>query len=381
MAETRFIKTVTFGGYDRTDVDKRLENLYSQVYELKNELREAKLALEKYKKGTEEEKTHEHVLSVERAKLTEVQVKNESMSDRLKTAEEDNKVKEKELDTLRQTVAELKEALDDSNAELAALKSGSDAAALGVVFVEAQKSRTMLLDSAKKEAADMEADSKKLAENMIIDADNKAAKIIYEAEKQAAEITADALNKAEEMKSASGNMRASLIEDIGKIAAEVGKIKQVLDEFEETGHKTILKSEELLKSAEDELKRDGVPVFNIPEHYEPELPKLPEYKPADFTRASEASSQKKADELEKLQAMASSIDGKKGGDGADLSALAEQAAALEGGNGKKKGGGTDLEALAAQAAALGGGSEKKKGGGNSDLDAILKQANSLGGKK
>lgn len=382
MAETRFIKTVTFGGYDKTDVDKRLDYLYTQVYELKNELREAKLALEKYKKGTEEEKTHEHVLSVERAKLTEVQVKNETMSDKLKAAEEDNKLKDKELEELKKSSAEMKAALDDASSELAALKSGSDAAALSVVFIEAQKSRSMLLDSAKKEAADLEADSKKLAENMIIDADNKAAKIIYDAEKQAAEITADALNKAEEMKSASGNMKASLLEDIGKIGAEVAKLKAVFDEFENSGHKMIAESEALLSSVENELNRDGVPVFKIPEHYEPELPKLPEYKPTDFSRASDAAAAKKSSDLDKLQAMADSIGG--GGSGkkeesgsVDLDALAKQAEAIGGGN--KKGGSSDLEALAKQAEAIGGGN-KKKGGGMS-LDELAKQAAALGGKK
>lgn len=381
MAETRFIKTVPFGGYDRTDVDKRLEGLYTQVSELKNELRETKLSLEKFKKGTEEEKTHEYVLSVERAKLTEVQVKNEAMSEKLKTAEDDNKNKDKEIEELKKSLAEMKEALDDANAELSALKSGSDAAALGVVFVEAQKSRSMLLDSAKKEAADLEADSKKLAENIITDADNKAAKILYEAEKQAAEIHADALNKSEEMKSASGNMKTTLLEDISKIGVEVSKLRKVLEEFETSGFRMIEESEDMLKSAESELKRDGVPVFRIPEHYEPELPKIPEYKPTDFSRASDAASEKKNSELDALAKQAAALGGdKKKSGGSDLDALAKQAAALSGGD-KKKGGGADLDALAKQAAALGGGDNKKKSSGT-DLASLMAQAAALdGGKK
>ena len=40
MAESRFIRTVTFGGFDRTDVIRRLESLNGQIYDLKNELRE-----------------------------------------------------------------------------------------------------------------------------------------------------------------------------------------------------------------------------------------------------------------------------------------------------------------------------------------------------
>ena len=93
MAETRFIRTVTFGGYDKSEVDKKLEYLYTQVYDLKNELRETKLTLKEYEKGTEQEKAAESVLAGERAKLTQVQVQNETMTDKLKSAEEDNKAK------------------------------------------------------------------------------------------------------------------------------------------------------------------------------------------------------------------------------------------------------------------------------------------------
>ena len=54
MAETEFIKAAAFGGYDKTDVDKRLDSLYSLAYEMKNELRETKLLLEKYQEDSEE---------------------------------------------------------------------------------------------------------------------------------------------------------------------------------------------------------------------------------------------------------------------------------------------------------------------------------------
>ncbi len=403
MAETRFIKTVTFGGYDKNDVDKRLESLYSQVYELKNELREAKLSLEKYKEGTDEEKTHESVLAVERAKLTQLQVKNENITERLKAAEDDNKNKEKENEELKESVKQLKASLDDANSELSALKAGGDAAALGVVFIEAQKSRDMLLSTAKTEAAALEADSKKLSENMITEANNKAASIIYEAEKQAAEITANAENKSEQMKVASGNLRASMLSDVGRIGEAVTKLKEMLAEFEKTGFGMVDESEKLLKSVEKELTAGGVPVFSVPKEIKPELPEEPEYQKVDNTYGEAA--KKKNDELEKLKAMASALDGskpaaEKKNSNADLAALAQQAAALKGDKPESKKpaenkpkGGVDLAALAQQAAALGGSKPqggkpqqgkpadgKKKGG--IDLEALAKQAAELkGGKK
>ncbi len=377
MAETRFIKTVTFGGYDKNDVDKRLESLYNQVYELKNQLREAKLSLEKYKEGTDEEKTHESVLAVERAKLTQLQVKNENITERLKAAEDDNKAKEKENNSLKESVKALTEELEGAKSELNTLKAGSDAAALGVVFIEAQKSRDLLLDTAKKEAASLKEDSEKLSENMITDANNKAAKIIYDAEKQAAIITAEAENKSEQMKVASGNLRASMLEDVGRIGKEVTKLRDLLAEFEKSGIEMVDESQKLLKSVEKEINAGGVPVFKIPEEIKAKLPEEPEYQKVDNTYGEAA--KKKNEDLEKLRAMANAIGGakpanagkpadkpknepapkKKGG--MDLAALAQQAAALDGGKPKeqpkeqpKKKGGIDLAALAKQAAALDG---------------------------
>ena len=37
MAESRFIKTVINGGYDRTEVNKKMEYLYNEVYDLRNQ--------------------------------------------------------------------------------------------------------------------------------------------------------------------------------------------------------------------------------------------------------------------------------------------------------------------------------------------------------
>ena len=42
MADTLFIKATASCGYDKADVDKRLETLYSTIYNLKNEIRENK---------------------------------------------------------------------------------------------------------------------------------------------------------------------------------------------------------------------------------------------------------------------------------------------------------------------------------------------------
>ena len=214
MAETRFIKTVTFGGYDKTEVDKRLEYLYNKIYELKNELRETKLTLEEYKKGTDAEKAAETILAGERAKLTQVQVQNETMSDRLKNAEEDNKTKDGEIKALQEMNKALTADIEEKRKKIEALEAGTSAEALSSVFIEAQKSASLLVATSRKEADELGNKSRQAADDMITDANNKAKKIIFEAEKEAAVISADAKNKSEQMDAASNNMKAVLLGEI-----------------------------------------------------------------------------------------------------------------------------------------------------------------------
>ncbi|MBR4554060.1 MAG: plectin [Ruminococcus sp.] len=362
MAESRFLKTVTFGGYDKGDVDKRLEFLYSQVYDLKNELRETKLMLNKLKEGTSEEAAHESVLANERAKLTEMQVKNEAMSEKLKSAEEDNKKKEAELAELRAAKEELDAALADANVKLTAASGGGDAAMFGVVFAEAQKSATMIVTTAKQQAADLEADSKKLAENTVIEANNKASKIIYDAEVRAAKIMTDVKNDSSAMEAATGNMKASMLNEVGKIGVEISKLKNMLVEFQQTGIAMLDDSQKLIDDTKAELTAGGVPVFRNPELQDPALPDAPEYTATDntYVTGADAQAQKKNEELEKLKEMANSIGSKPKADsapagGADLAAIAKQAAALK--DDKKadeapKKGGTDLSDLLKQAKSI-----------------------------
>ena len=145
MAETRFIRTVAFGGYDKSDVDKRLEAMYSKVHDLKNELTETKAVLKKYEEGSDAAKSYESVLAVERAKITQLQVKNDNLSEKIKTVRDSIKIKEDENTCLREKNAALEAEIEDLKLSLMTIQVGEDAAALGTVFVEAQKSKEMVL--------------------------------------------------------------------------------------------------------------------------------------------------------------------------------------------------------------------------------------------
>ncbi|MBQ7783730.1 MAG: plectin [Oscillospiraceae bacterium] len=331
MAETNFIKTTAFGGYDKTDVSKRLDYLYTQVYELKNELRESKLSLEEYKKGTEEEKVHESILSAERAKLTMVQVQNESLGAKVKEAREENAAQKAEIDALSSEVEQLKAQLDAANSEIEKLRSTNDGAALSKVFIEAQKSADMLVDDAKNQVAVMESDAKKLVENMIIEANNTAQRIIYDAEKEAAELTASSRNDSEKMKTASDNLRVIMLDDIKTISEQFTKLKEVFAVIEECTTAKIKESQDIIEKTENKLCSGGVPVFRQPEEIAAELPQEPEYAVPDYNYASTSGSA--ASEAEAAAEAVSEVTNTDTGStasegGIDLEALMKQAASL-----------------------------------------------------
>ena len=370
MAESRFIRTVTYGGFDRNDVNKKLEYLYSQLYELKNELRETKLAADEYRKGTPEEKAHESVLAVERNKLTDELVQNEKLAAKLKTAEEDAKVLEDHITELESENKSLKEELKVVKDKLAAFEAGSDAAALSTVFIEAQKSANLLVENARKDAEEKTSDAKKLAEDTVAEANNRAKQIIFDAEKEAARINAEATNKSEEMKAASGNMRAVLLKDIEKMKSEVEKLRSIFTDFEKNGKTGLDDSEKVLGSAYSKLTEGGVPVFKNPDTVaanEPNAPELSAVNTDYRQNVDREAEKKKNEELEKLQAMAASLSG---GTPKKEDKSSQKAAA-------------DLEELTKMAASLDGGKkpeEKKSSGGGVDLDALMKQAAELGKK-
>ena len=141
MAETRFIKTVAFGGYDKSEVVRRLEYLNSQVYELRNELRETKLLLEAYKKGTDVEKAHEAVLAGERTKLTQLQVQNDTLNTKLKASDEENRGYGQKLKDAEDTIQELKDQLKETAGKLSAMETNNEAMSLSSVGYFAQQDR------------------------------------------------------------------------------------------------------------------------------------------------------------------------------------------------------------------------------------------------
>jgi len=354
MAETRFIKTVTFGGYEKESVIRRMEYLNEQVHDLRNELRETKLLLEAYKKGTDEEKALEAVLSEERAKLTQVQVQNNTLNLKLKATDDENEKYVQQVKDLNGEIAELKDKLKATESKCAALMAQDEAMALSNVFIEAQKSSSMLEGTAKAKAAEIEFQTKKLAENIVSDANVEAQQIIFEAERTAAETIAEAQTKADQMSAASNNLRASVLEDVNTLKMHMAKVRDALEGFRNVGVTKLVEADDCLNKTEEALKQGGVPVFKIPEAVQPDIPE----KPMTLSEKihNDEDKRKKQEELDKLKQMADSIGSKKD-DKSDkedesFSENAEGDNAEKPQNGEKKGGKLDLAALAAKANSL-----------------------------
>ena len=51
MAGSLFIKSTAFGGYDKPQTDKVIEDLFEQVYDLKNQVRDSELYAANRKEG------------------------------------------------------------------------------------------------------------------------------------------------------------------------------------------------------------------------------------------------------------------------------------------------------------------------------------------
>ena len=392
MSETRFMQTVLFGGYERSAVEKRFEFLSTQLFSLKNELRETKLLLADLKKGTDETEAVEKVLEGERTKLTQVQVQYETASKKIRAAEEDIAARDAEIEKLKEQLASLQDELREKNDRLIALGSATDAEALSAVFIEAQKSANLLVEMAKRDASALEENSKRLADNVITDANNTAQKIVFDAETRCAEMLTDAENRSTQMEAATGNLRATVLSDVGRLFREVDALKLVFDKFQQDGIDALAEAEKMLTDTEASLKEGGVPVFRNPELKEPVLPEEPEYTPVDHSYYADPSpehispetKQQMNEELKRLQEMADSIRKPSDDDDSDIQAddsdaeEAEQADSLASENDNEEAGNDseaaeeqsdsrpdpvktivpDLAALAAQADALSQGRKK-----------------------
>ncbi len=271
MLECQYIKTVAFGGYDKIGVLREIELLNTQVCDLSNRLIETQLMLDACKKGMDQEKTEKSIVSSERERLTQVQAKNDTLTLRLKTSEEEKKSYINEVNKFKKLVAELEEKLKNANDTIVALKSDSDAVSISNVFIEAQKSASKLDESVREKCGILERDSKSLAEAIVEEANIQGEQIVYEANQKANRTIADAQNKSCEMNAAINNLRASMLNEVHVLKDKLASVQSVVTGFRDAVAREIDSAEKILDDTELTLKADGIPVFTEPKHYEMEI--------------------------------------------------------------------------------------------------------------
>ncbi|MBP0966085.1 MAG: hypothetical protein J5722_00480 [Oscillospiraceae bacterium] len=315
MSETRFMQTVLFGGYERSAVEERFESLNAQLFTLKNELRETKLLLAELKKGSDEAAALEEILAGERVKMAQVQAQNETVTKKIRAAEDDIAARDQEIEQLKAQIESLQAELSQKNEKLTYLEANSDGEALSAVFIEAQKSADLLVSMAKKDAAALDTNSKRLAENLVAEANNTAKKLIYDAETRSAELLTDSESRSEQLSAATENIKAYVLDDVTRLKQHVTAIREAFETLQEGGLASLTQAEALLGRADADLKAGGVPVYREILQPKKNAPREPEYAPVDhtyYTEADKAAAEAKIqreEELKRLRAMANSING------------------------------------------------------------------------
>lgn len=289
MNETKFIKTVTFGGYDKTDTENHIKALYSKISALENQLKIAENALEKYKSGTAPEIIRDSLISEMSDELTECKAENKSLAEKLESTMAENKKQEDEINTLKYSVAELEHNLSDADMKLLSMSQKDDTAVFGAVFASAKKSAEEIIETAQKKAENLKADSEKLAENIVAEANNKASDIVYEAEVYATEMMAEVSD--EKMEAVSGNIKALLLEDVNSLSVCMEKFQKSFETLLSEGNSLLEKSENMLSETRSTLIQGGIPVFRNIE-IEADLPEKPVYEKTDYSYISTSAENK-----------------------------------------------------------------------------------------
>ncbi|MDE7289882.1 MAG: hypothetical protein K2N71_10340 [Oscillospiraceae bacterium] len=234
MEGTGFLKTVSFGGFDKKDVLAYVDELNTKIYTLEAELDEKKALLESSggEGGGVDSEKYEELLAADKAKITELQTSNDSLKLQMKTMEDELADKDKEIEALKAQTAELEEQLQEAKNKAASGGGDSNSAMdLSNVFIEAQKTANTIVTQAKENARKMDEDAKKLANQVVDDANGKASTIVKNADEKASRILSSAEDKSSEMRAATEKIRREVAAEIAEIDENVIKLREVLEMF------------------------------------------------------------------------------------------------------------------------------------------------------
>lgn len=351
MSETTFLKTVLFGGYDRTEVEQEIERLNTELFRLQNELSDHHKLIAELQHGGSETNALQRIIEEQRTALAQIQAQQELYSEKIRSFETECSEKDKEIEKLKKKITSLKDHLHEKEMKVAAYEADEDNKPARAAIAQVEEKAHNILHAAQKESAQLEENSRKLSENLIADANNTARKIVYEANVESAKLLADAQNLSSETEVASGNLRAFLLSDIERLTVQMQAIQQNFEQFRKQSTQSIGDAVQLLSSTDQILKSGGIPVFRTPHTVQPKLPSAPQYTEVSHsypeTESDSQPQEQKNAELERLQQMANAIAGSVSSKEKDQPKPAKNTTIPDG-----KQGVPDLAALAAQADAI-----------------------------
>lgn len=269
MDGTGFLKTVSFGGFDKKDVLNYVDELNTKIYTLQEELEQKNNLLEQSDSGAEVNEKYEKLLAEDKKKIADLQTSNDSLKNQMKTLQDESAEKDKEIADLKNKNAQLEnELIDAKNKAAAASSVDANAMDLTNVFMEAQKTANTIVTQAKANSKKMDEDAKRLANQVVDDAnskastivksaDEKANKLIIDAEARSSAIIADAEDRSAEMKAAAAEMKAMILAEVSEMGNRVKNIRDAIENLHgdstqrlDATHKTIEDSMEFFKNGQ-----------------------------------------------------------------------------------------------------------------------------------
>jgi hypothetical protein len=257
---TIYLKTVNFGGFEKNGVLQYVDELNTKIFSLEAELDEKKTLLASAGDASAGSEKYEELLRVDKTKIAELQTANNSLMIQYQSAMDEMSEKDKEIEALKNKTSALEDELADAKRKAAAGSMESSAMDLGAVFMEAQKSASLIVTQAKENARKMDEDAKKLANQVVDDANGKASTIVKKADETASRILTDTERKIADLRAQADHVKTSVEKQVGDLDFNITKLRSVIESFSAdstaklTETKTIIERAQTLINAEDETE-------------------------------------------------------------------------------------------------------------------------------
>lgn len=252
MENSGFLKTVNFGGFDKKDVLAYVDDLNTKIYTLESELEEARKNTNSDGASFAGKDEYEQMLSKERAKSSELSAKVDTLTLTLQSNESMIKDKDKEIESLKDKVADLENQL----ATAPASKDEEASFDIGNVFIEAKKSADKIIAEARNAVKKMNNDAKQLAEQVVDDANQKAKAIIGDAEAKSSKKIEEATIKSKDLEIEAENLKMNILKDVTDLKQKIESINSSVSEFTKSSSVAIERAKTILDETEKAVESD-----------------------------------------------------------------------------------------------------------------------------